>query len=320
VTFIRNYNRYRAREKKWVLVVTSISSQSGLRAHRLFWLLGPGVSPLAVPTVYFDTSVVSWAEAGKISSRQWKEALDFVRQCAHHAVSLTTLYELMAGLAYGSEEQFVRFRDRFALLLIGAQQTFLPLTGEFVRTRIFGLPSSRPEFDPEILRRWLPVIMRARTRQEMENGLVELRSDDSWTFGVNLQLIKRQILKGKAKYIRRLKKLRLSHPEPLSIETWAADTVSALKLELTLANRLKVESALNALYWHDVSMRNKAQNEDFNFKKNSTAWLDSSQLFYLADPAFVFVTADDKFIDSLAASTQRSRVLSFWKLLELASA
>jgi hypothetical protein len=294
------------------LVLASISSQAGLRARRLFSLLGPEVSPLAVPTVYLDTSVVSWAEAGKISKQEWEQALDFVRQCAHHAVSLTTMYELLAGLAYGSEDQFVRFRDRFRLLLVGAEQTFLPLSGEFVRTRVFGLPASRPDFDPKMLCRWLPVIMRANTRQEMENGLVGLGPDDHWTFGVNLRLV--------AAYIRRLKKLRISHPGPLPIETWASGTVSALKLDLTLENRIKVESTLDAFYRHDVSMRKKAEQKDFNFKKNSTAWLDSSQLIYLADPTFIFVTADDKLIDSLAESTQLSRILSFWNILELASA
>jgi hypothetical protein len=100
----------------------------------------------------------------------------------------------------------------------------------------------------------------------------------------------------------------------------ASGTVSALKLDLTLENRIKVESTLDAFYRHDVSMRKKAEQKDFNFKKNSTAWLDSSQLIYLADPTFIFVTADDKLIDSLAESTQLSRVLSFWNLLELASA
>jgi hypothetical protein len=288
--------------------------------EQLLSLLGPGVWSLTVPTVYLDTSVISWAEAGKIPRNDWEQAMGFFRHSAHHAVSLTTLYELMAGLAYGSENEFTRFRDRFKLLLVGTQSTFLPLTGEFVRSRVFGLPTSRPEFDPEILRRWLPVITRARTRAEMENGLVSLGPDDNWTFGVNLKLVKRQILKGKAKYIRRLKRLRESHPGPLSIETWASGMVSALKLGLTLENRLKVQSALDAVYWHDVWMRKNAANKQFNFKKNSSAWLDSSQLNYLADPTFIFVTTDGRLIDSLATSAQRCRVLSFADLLRMASA
>ena len=287
--------------------------------HELFSLLGSHVSPLAVPTVYLDTSVVSWVEAGKIPKNDWEEVLDFIRRWAHHAVSLTTMCELMAGLAYGSENEFIRFRDRFKLLLVGTQSTFLPLTGEFVRSRVFGLPTSRPEFDPEILRRWLPVITRARTRRDMESGVVSLGPHDNWTFGVNLRLVKRQILKGKAAYIRRLKHLRESHPGPLPVERWASGMVSVLKLDLTLENRQRVQSVLDAVYRHDVWMRKNASNKGFNFKKNASAWLDSSQLNYLADPTFVFVTTDGRLIDSLAGSVQRSRVLSFSDLLRMAS-
>lgn len=144
---------------------------------QLLAYLGPAVSPLAVPTIYFDTPAISWVEAGRVSREEWQRALSFLRQSAHHAISLTTLYELLAGLAYGSPATFTRFRDRFKLLSITPQQTFLPLSGEFLRTRLFGLAPARPDFDPETLQRWLPIIASAKTREEMESGLIETGAD-----------------------------------------------------------------------------------------------------------------------------------------------
>jgi len=302
-----------------VVVTGSSSSPAPSGATRLFSLLGPDVSPLAIPTVYFDTPAISWVEAGKVSEAEWRRALSFVSRSAHHAVSLTTLYELLAGLAYGPDGTFVRFRDRFKLLSIGPEQTFLPLSGEFLRTRLFGLPPSRPDFDPRVLQRWLPVITGAKTRQEMEDGLIEPGPADKLTYGINLKVVQRQILKGKAGYIRRLKKLRIEIPSTIPISTWASGMVSKLGLELTLENRLRIERALDAQYRHDVSMRIKASNKDFNFKKNSTAWLDSSQLIYLAEPTFIFVTADDRLLKDIASSVQARRVMSFRDFMSLAS-
>src|SRR5208283_995255 len=72
-------------------------------------LLHSMVSPLEIPTVYFDTQVFSWVASGRISAQDWKEACDFVRKNAHHCVSLTTLYELLVGVAFGKEESFERY-------------------------------------------------------------------------------------------------------------------------------------------------------------------------------------------------------------------
>lgn len=88
---------------------------------------------------------------------------------------------------------------------------------------------------------------------------------------------------------------------------------------MTRENRLKVEEYLDAQYRHDVSMRIKARSEGFNFKKNSTAWLDSSQLVYLAEPTFIFVTADEKLVKDTAESVQATRILLLRDFLSLAS-
>ncbi|HEY4903113.1 MAG TPA: hypothetical protein VIH89_06540 [Candidatus Sulfotelmatobacter sp.] len=88
---------------------------------------------------------------------------------------------------------------------------------------------------------------------------------------------------------------------------------------MKLENRLRIEDALDAQYHHDVSMRIKARSADFNFKKNSTAWLDSSQLVYLAEPTFIFVTADERLVRDTKGSSQAGRILLLREFLSLAS-
>jgi hypothetical protein len=292
-----------------------VSTGLGSAPHRtaadwLWSLLGPGVSPVAVPTVYFDTQAVSWVESGTVDRNQWQIALGSLGRSAHHAVSLTTLYELLMGLAEGPQENFLRFRNRIGLLSMTPYTTFLPLSKEFLRTRLFGLPPSRPDFDPEVLKQWLPIIANARTRMEMETGQIDLGHPTA-TFGLNLELIRQQVSKGKAGYIRRLKKMG---EETLSVMThaaWASSMVAGLGLRLTPENQLAVKKALDAQYCHDVSMMTKARNGNFNYIKNSSAWLDAAQLVYLADPTFIFVTGDERLIKDAAQSEQARRIVSF---------
>jgi hypothetical protein len=281
-------------------------------------LLDSIVSPLEIPTVYFDTQVFSLVASRRISKQDWKEACDFVRRNAHHCVSLTTLYELLAGVAYGEEECFEHNRDRLGYLDITPQTSYGPLTGEFIRTRIFGLQPSRQDFSPDAIARWIPIVLRAQTRRDLTEGRIVPQPNSPISLGMDLRKIKRQILRGKAAYIKRLKSLRKSHPGVLSRESWAAGVVVALKLDKTLENRERIEISLDALYHHDVSVRQKAADPGYNFKKHASTWLDSQQLYYLADPTYVFVTNDGQLKQETAKSTQSKRIITFQELLGFA--
>jgi hypothetical protein len=195
----------------------------------------------------------------------------------------------------------------------------LPLAGDFIRNRLFNLPLRRSDFGPEELTRWIPIVVKSKSRDEMLNGLVEIERSDERSYGFKLRMVQCHILKGKAQYIRRLKILRAQGKGP-DLGAWASRMVYQLQLPLTKPNKQTLEKALDGAYRHDVSVRAKSlASRNFNFKKRASSWLDSNQLFYLADPTFIFVTADQKLIREVSGSSQAKRVLHFNQLLRMAA-
>jgi hypothetical protein len=283
-------------------------------------LLDQTTSPLVVPSVYFDTQVLSLAARRRICDHDWQVVVAYIKRNAQHCVSLTTMYELFAGAATGDESRFAEYRDAFSALRISPHQTYLPLVRDFVRSRLFNLPISRVDFGPDELSKWIDIVVRSASRTELLKGLVELDRSGAQTYGFRLRKVQCQILRGKAQYIRRLRVLRAQARKPDDIEPWASRMVHQLQLPLTKANKQTVEKALEPVYRHDASVRGKSlTNRNFNFKKHASSWLDSNQLFYLADPNFIFVTADAKLIRELAGSAQAKRVILFDQLLNIAT-
>src|SRR5208337_4436612 len=95
---------------------------------------------------------------------------------------------------------------------IPPQTTYGRLSGEFIRTRIFGLQPSRQDFSPDALMRWVPIVLRAQTRRDLTEGRIVVQPYSPVSLGMDLQKIQWQILRGKVAYIKRLKSLRQSHP------------------------------------------------------------------------------------------------------------
>jgi hypothetical protein len=266
--------------------------------------------------VYFDTQVLSLVARRKILKEDWQRVVEYVNHHAHHCVSLTTMYELLNGAAYGDESLFPEYRNAFAALRINEYQTYLPLVGDFIRERLFGIPITREGFAPSELSRWAEIVIRSTSRAKLLNGLVEINTSDPQSYGFKLRMVQCHILKGKAQYIRRLKVLKAKASE--TIGDWASRMVYDLRLRLTIENKRVIERALDAVYQHDRSVRTKSvAHEKFNFKKHATSWLDSQQLFYLADPNFIFVTGDAKLIREVSASSQAKRTIHFQDLLKL---
>src|SRR5271168_889138 len=115
------------------------------RPWDLSLLFGKETSRVAVPLIYFDTQIVSAVAKGDIRPADWQRVIAYVRKHAHHALSLNTIYELLAAMAFGKPEHFRKYRKRFEMLEITGNETVLPLAGDFVRNRVFGYPLSRPD-------------------------------------------------------------------------------------------------------------------------------------------------------------------------------
>src|ERR1051326_4822184 len=110
--------------------------------------------------VVYDTQIVSNAAAGVISPPEWARVARYISANCRYCISLNTLYELLAGVASGDEEHFEENRNRLRFLCPPYRKEFLPLVGDFVRSRVFSKPFRRLDFHPSRLELWPKIIDR----------------------------------------------------------------------------------------------------------------------------------------------------------------
>jgi hypothetical protein len=78
-------------------------------------------------------------------------------------------------------------------------------------------------------------------------------------------------------------------------------------------------TTLDAAYHYDQFLWELAEKHKYDFASHDSDWIDEQQLFYLADPAILFITSDTKIRLRTSKSKQADRVLSFEELKTLAT-
>ena len=76
-------------------------------------------------------------------------------------------------------------------------------------------------------------------------------------------------------------------------------------------SRSKLLAGLDAAYHFDVSLWNLAKDKNYDFRERDSDWLDSQQVYYLCDPAAVFVTKDSRIKKRSRKSVQNDRILVY---------
>ena len=128
---------------------------------------------------------------------------------------------------------------------------------------------------------------------------------------MNFLTLTSQMDAGKSEHAKLLVSVRdgtqnLPTPEQWASSILAMNGYSALSVE---ANR--VASALESAYLFDLSLWDLAKNNTYDFLKHASDWIDSQQLYYLADPSIHFLTTDESTIRKrVAASSQAARILT----------
>jgi len=269
------------------------------------------------PKIVFDTQVISNANSGAISATDWDNVSKYISRKCRYQISVNTLYELLSSLANGDEGHFLTNQGRIRLLCAPAGREFLPLVGDFVRRKVFGFPARRPDFRSGWLQIWAEVVLAAKTKADLQNGKVVLRKagHSGRSYGIDLQLLVRQIAEGKESHAQRLEKLRQGELLSSTSTTWSTAVLGLIGVPANDANRAKLLEALDAAHKYDESLYDMAKNHNYDFSQHDTDWIDSQQMYYLADPSVLFVTCDSNIAFRVRGSTQRSRILNFPELI-----
>jgi hypothetical protein len=264
------------------------------------------------PKFIFDLHIASYVQSGRIQRYDWETVLRYMSHRARYAICSITLYELIAGIEGGDEAHFPENRDRLKILYEPANRELLPLASDFVRLNLFGLPIRAQAFQPSKLKRWVEVMLHARTKAELRDGRVMLRG---LSYGSDISRLVGLISKGKKQDAERLEKLRLGDRKPSTSKSWAEHLLLRIKVPATAENIAAILSAMDAAWRYELARYGLAKNSAYNFAKNASDWLDSQLLYYLADPVIHLITFDNRIKDRIKGSAQSNRILHFDDLL-----
>lgn len=208
------------------------------------------------PKIVFDTQVISNANSGAISAADWNNASRYISRKCRYQISVNTFYELLSSLANGDEDHFPTNQGRIRLPCAPAGREFLPLVGDFVRRKVFGLAPRRPDFRSAQLQLWAEVVLAAKTKGDLQDGRVVLRKagHSGRSYGVNLQLLLRQIAEGKQSHAQRLEKLRQGELLSSTSTTWSTAVLRLIGVAANDENRAKLLAALDAAHKYDESL------------------------------------------------------------------
>ena len=264
------------------------------------------------PKFIFDLHIASYVQSGRIQRRDWEAVLRYMSHRARYAICSVTLYELMAGIDGGDEAHFSENRDRLKILYEPAGREPLPLASDFVRFVVFHLPIRARAFQPSRLKKWVEVILHARTKAELRTGQVVMRGR---SYGSDISRLVEHVRKGKKQDAERLEKLRRGELKPSTPNTWAEQLLSRMEVSTTAENVTATLSALDAAWHYELARYDLAKKSGYNFAKNASDWLDSQLLYYLADPLIHLITFDSRIGDRTKGSMQSNRILHFDHLL-----
>jgi len=269
------------------------------------------------PKIVFDTQVIANISSQSIATAAWDNVSSYISRKCRYEISVNTFYELLSSLANGDEAHFAANQSRIRLLCSPAGRKFLPLVGDFVRGEVFGLGAKRLDFNPAQLKLWAEVVLAAKSKADLQKGRVVLRKAGhaGRKYGFDLQLLVRQIAEGKQSHAERLEKLRRGDLTASTSVSWSNAVLGLMGVPANDTNRAKLLSALYAAHEYDKSLYEMAKNHNYNFSQHDTDWIDSQQMYYLADPSVLFITCDKNIRFRTKRSSQRLRVLSFNELV-----
>ena len=275
--------------------------------------------PLLRAKIVFDTQILDYVYRGSICPEDWNAVVKYISKNCRYAISANTLYELLAGIAKGDVNHFSENQSRIRLLCQPARREFLPTVGNFLRSKVFGLPPRKPDFQPKRLGLWTEVVLAAAGKSNLQSGVaLHKAGHSSKTYGFDLQLLLNQIEEGKQSHSERLEGLRHGELLPSTDDSWSRSILNFIDLPVTDANARKILAALNAAHLYEISLYEMAKNHQYDFRKHDSDWIDAQQLYYLADPSVWFITCDANIRFRTIDSTQRDRILSFDELKAVA--
>jgi hypothetical protein len=265
------------------------------------------------PRIFFDTNVLE-----PLSKPPLGASLEKIRrlllQKYSYVVSPLTVDELLLGVRGGEERYFAKDQAKMNILRGTGNLHVLAPPGTYALKHGLELHVLPPTDPPAVVKKLIGVFLKAKSRQQLEQGFVHLPLHRS-PLGVNFEPIEQRHGWGKAEHARLLEELRAKAIRRPSPEEWVAKSFRHFHLSLPPADWTKLASALEAAYALNEFLCDQAEHDEYDFAEHDSDWIDVHQLFYLADPTVHFLTADKRLRNRISRCVQAGRIVVFQDML-----
>jgi len=263
---------------------------------------------------FFDTQVISEVERGEIKQSEWDAALAYIRRSGEYWISPLTISELLWGLNNSDPSYFETHQRRVRILYAKGAKLFLDFPRYHI-ANILNVPYRRSPTLESDFAFSIEVLLWARSKAELETGVFMPHMHKA--VRLRLDRFEREIRLLQNGFISLLSTLKGAPKAKYSIDAWAHRIQQEYELAETSSCLSVFVEGLSAAFEHEVWMRNKARNRNYDVRKHTSDLVDGQQLIYLFDPFAVIVSRDSDLRKIIKASPQRRRIMSISALIEL---
>jgi hypothetical protein len=247
------------------------------------------------PRLFFDTQICITVGKRLVDQRCWTRVWRYVKENFQYVISPLTLCELLRGVASGTDLYFDENREAIRVLIPSlAHPRFLEFPAAFVLKTVLNCTQGAPSLGTEEFEKWVRVVLRASSKDQLECGDVRLGPGSTRRYGFDSTLHVAQLLQGEREHIEQPDELRKGNLHVPSQRAWAAGILARQGLNPRDEHCRKVSHSLDAAFQFDMSLYDRAKTSNYNFEKHATNWIDEQQLYYLSDPQMHIVTADGR--------------------------
>jgi len=268
------------------------------------------------PKLFFDTSLCIDIARERASGRETGSLRSICSRCRDF-ISPLTVYELVAGLASGTDAHFKQNREAIKAVYPVGHKRFLPSLRVLLPKQLFGERAKvAHSFDLDF-DLWVRAVLKARNRQELESGRMKVGLKGRKGFGLILDEIDKQMRYIEDGFAGLLTSFRKTGAPSLTPEIWAKLILDSMGKQSSSESISLVLERLNAAYHLDARLWEFIEGSNYNFAKHRSELVDANQLSYLCDPEMYMATSDLRLKKAVAGSTQSARVLNYNELKEI---
>jgi len=246
-----------------------------------------------------ESSVACKVGTRSLPSSDWAGVAQSLAPDFDFVVSPLSFLEVLRSLACGDEQYVIPNLKRVEALspIDPLKPAFLEMPGQFILREVLGCgPVLVETYQPwQMAEAMVSVLRHNCVSTELRDWLAEIRNNHQ---------------SGTTGYVSTRDEIKKLGQFVADRELWLRSKTKHLGiLQLSDAEVQRLSVAVDAAYEYAAFLRIMLKSADYSPSRETSAWVDYQQLFYLADPTIYILHEDNDFTQRAGVSSQLSRLL-----------